>query len=191
LLQKAQPFLEATVWTVDDSLGGLEHDYVPMPKAAGPEGLRPWMELTETTHPYWRFWSNIEERMVDQWFGDWKDHPVGPPVREGWYRFRPSATFDDPYLDAARPLILIDTLGWPAGVVAHEGIQPWVAPTIELSVRFHRLAPKAAWLFGVTESPVAAHGMLGSTARVWAQDGTFVASGGQTMLFRPTPGPGS
>jgi acyl-CoA thioesterase II len=187
LSQREQPFLEATVWTIDADMRGLEHDEVPMPEAPGPDGLIPWMDVAGKENPYWRFWSNIEERMPDQWFGQWKDHPVGPPVREGWYRFRPVATFEDPFLDAARSLLLIDTLGWPAAVIAHEGIVPWAAPTIELSVRFHRLSPKAEWLFGVTESPIAADGLLGSNARVWSQDGVLLASGGQNMLFRPVP----
>jgi acyl-CoA thioesterase-2 len=139
-------------------------------------------------HRYGKFWSNIEERMIDQWFGDWRERQATAPVRESWCRFRPKATFDDPYLDAARSLMLIDTLGWPAGVSAHSGEVRYVAPTIELSARFHRLAPKAEWLLQVTESSVATDGLLGSTSRVWAQDGSLVASGGQTMLFRPAPG---
>ena len=185
LLQKEQPFLDATVWTIDRDLRGLEHDNAPMPKAQGPEGLIPWMEKAGAENPYRNFWSNIEERMPDQWFGRWSEHPIGPPVRQGWYRMRPRATFDDPFLDAARSIMIIDTLGWPAAVIAHEGIVPWAAPTIELSVRFHRLAPDAEWLFGETESPIAADGLLGSTARVWSQDGALLASGGQNMLFRP------
>jgi acyl-CoA thioesterase-2 len=143
------------------------------------------MEKAGAENPYRNFWSNIEERMPDQWFGRWSEHPIGPPVRQGWYRMRPRATFDDPFLDAARSIMIIDTLGWPAAVIAHEGIVPWAAPTIELSVRFHRLAPDAEWLFGETESPIAADGLLGSTARVWSQDGALLASGGQNMLFRP------
>jgi acyl-CoA thioesterase II len=184
LMQHDQPFLDATVWTIDAGMGGLEHDDAPMPEVPAPDGLAPWLR-PEGSNPYARFWSNLEERMIHQWFGEWREHPVGPPIREGWYRFRPSATFDDPYLDAGRSLMIVDTLGWPAAVVAYPGEVPWAAPTIELSVRFHRLAPSSEWLFGVTKSPVATDGLLGSTAKVWSQEGSLVASGGQHMLFRP------
>jgi acyl-CoA thioesterase-2 len=187
MLQKDQAFLDATVWTIDSELGGLEHDHAPMPVVPGPDGLIPWLEKSGPDNPYRNFWSNIEERMPDQWFGPWRDHPVSPPERVGWYRMRPRATFDDPFLDAARSLMIVDTLGWPAAVIAHEGTVPWAAPTIELSVRFHRLAPASEWLLGVTEAPIATGGLLGSTARVWSQDGRFLASGGQNMLFRPAP----
>ena len=40
-------------------------------------------------------------------------------------------------------------------------------------------------LLGVTTSPIANGALVGSTAQVWAEDGTFVASGGQLMLCRP------
>jgi len=187
LAQEGQAFLEAVVWTIDSGMRGLEHDHAPMPELPGPDDLRAWMDVVPV-HRYGKFWSNIEERMIDQWFGDWRERQASAPVRESWCRFRPKATFDDPYLDAARSLMLIDTLGWPAGVSAHSGEVPYVAPTIELSARFHRLAPKAEWLLQVTDSSVATDGLLGSTSRVWTQDGSLVASGGQTMLFRPAPG---
>lgn len=186
LIQKDQPFLDATVWTIDEAMHGIEYDAAPMPEVAGPEGLVPWQERDED-NPYWRFWSNIEERPLEMWEGSWWDRPPGPPVRESWCRFRPAATFDDPFLDAARSLLLIDTLGWPAAMMPLSSPPAFVAPTIELSVRFHRLAPAAEWLFSVVESPIATDALIGSTARVWAQDGTLVASGGQQMLCRPVP----
>lgn len=187
LSQDDQAFLEAQVWTVDSGLRGIEHDHMPMPEVPGPDGLRAWMDVLPT-HRYGNFWSNIEEREIGQWFGDWRERQAGPPVRESWCRFRPKATFEDPYLDAARSLMLIDTLGWPAGVAASTGDVPYVAPTIELSARFHRLAPKAEWLYETTEASIATDGLLGSSSRVWSQDGALIASGGQTMLFRPAPG---
>jgi acyl-CoA thioesterase II len=189
LSQSGRAFLEATVWTIDAGMHGLEHDHAPMPDVAGPDGLRAWMDVVPPSeNRFATFWSNIEERVIDQWFGDWRERPATAPVRESWCRFRPKATFADPYLDAARSLMLIDTLGWPAAVAAHGGRPEYIAPTIELSARFHRLAPKSEWLLEITESAVATDGLLGSTARVWSQDGALVASGGQTMLFRPVPG---
>jgi len=170
-------------------MGGLEHDHQPMPEVPGPDELRAWMDLVPPSeNRYGKFWSNVEERSIEQWFGNWRDRPASTPVRESWCRFRPKAVFDDPYLDAARSLLLIDTMGWPAAVMAHSGQISYIAPTIELTARFHRLAPKAEWLLQVTESPVATEGLMGTASRVWSQEGALVASGGQTMLFRPAPG---
>ena len=186
--QKDRVFLDATVWTIDANMHGLEHDAAPMPEVPGPDGLVPWQDIAPPSDVlYERFWSHVEERIIDQWMGRWRDRAPGPPVRESWCRFRPNATFDDPFLDAARAVLLVDTMGWPAAMMAHTGDPSFVAPTIELSVRFHRLAPSSEWLFGRTSSPIATDGLIGSTAQVWAQDGTLVASGGQQMLCRPVP----
>jgi len=189
LVQDGQPFLEAAVWAIGDDLRGLAHDVVEMPAVPGPDELLPWMETAAPSDVrYEKFWSNVEERMIEQWFGKWRDRPVSAPIRESWCRFRPQATFDDAFLDAARSLLLIDTMGWPAAMMAYTGREDYVAPTVELAARFHRPADASEWLFQATESPIAAGGLMGSTSRVWAEDGTLVASGGQTMLFRPGPG---
>jgi acyl-CoA thioesterase len=188
LIQDGATFLDASVWTIDEDMTGLEHDVLPMPKVPGPDGLDSWVDDMPTDHPYRRFWSNVEERTVEQWFGNWRNHPLGPPEREGWYRFKPRATFDDLYLDAARSLVIVDTMGWPAAMNAYGPDHGFVAPTIELSVRFHRLAQSSEWLFARTDAPLAADGLMGSTSSIWSQEGALVASGGQHMLFRPAPG---
>jgi acyl-CoA thioesterase len=188
LIQNGQSFLDATVWTIDVGMQGLEFDDAPMPDVPGPEGLVPWQDrVPPTRRVFERFWSHLEERITTPWTGDWDDRPAGPPVREGWCRFRPNATFDDPFLDAARSLLIIDTMGWPAVMMGRNEWPPFVAPTIELSVRFHRLIPASEWLLHVTTSPIAADGLIGSTSRVWSQDGALLASGGQHMLCRPAP----
>lgn len=189
LAQKDRMFLDATVWTIDSGLDGLSHDEEPMPAAPRPEELKPWMDFRSTSAVrFERFWSNLEERSLDQWLGRWDERRAGPAVREGWSRFRPKATFEDPFLDAARSLMLIDTMGWPAAMMAHAGTPAFIAPTIELSARFHRLAPSSEWLFSSVTAPIAAEGLMASTARVWSQAGDLVASGGQHMLFRPATG---
>jgi acyl-CoA thioesterase II len=188
MLQDGRCFLDATVWTIDEGMGGFEHDAVPMPELPGPDGIIPWQDYSPPPPPFRRFWSNIDERMIGPVIERWEERVPGPPIREGWCRFRPTATFDDPFLDAARSLMIIDTMGWPAFMASQTGVPAFVAPTIELSARFHRPASHSEWLLGVTTSPIANGALVGSTAQVWAEDGTFVASGGQLMLCRPAPG---
>ncbi len=45
--------------------------------------------------------------------------PAGEFRQQGWYRFRPTATFVDPYLDAARSLLILDTMlmPWPTAAI--------------------------------------------------------------------------
>ena len=185
--QEGRALLDATVWTTDEGMKGFEYDAAPMPELPGPDALVAWQDVEAPVEPYRRFWSNIEERMIGPAIR-WEERVPGPPIREGWARFRPTATFEDPFLDAARSVVLIDTLGWPAFMASQTGRPPFVAPTIELSVRFHRPARHSEWLLAVSTSPIATDALIGSSAQVWAQDGALVASGGQTMLCRPAPG---
>jgi len=81
-----------------------------MPEVAGPEGLPTMAERQRAAgieSPF-RFWDNMENRPL-RWLDDWP--PPGPlsPVSESWFRFRPTATFDDPLVDAARLVVVLDT----------------------------------------------------------------------------------
>ena len=87
----------------------------------------------------------VEHRRADDRAGDRAvgGADPGPADPEGWCRFDPTATFEDPYLDAARSLMIIDTMGWPAFMASQTGAPPnSSAPTIELSARFHRPASR-------------------------------------------------
>jgi acyl-CoA thioesterase II len=188
--QGDRPILDALVWGVDDGGPELVHDITEMPEIPGPQEYLAWEEARvkipeEERPPFFSFWNNIEAR------GDWwTELPDGPlePVARWWMRFRPTVRFDDPWVDACRLLIPIDTMGWPAGhrPHAHRGPLGIIAPTIDLSVRFHRPAPTGAeWLLCESISPVADGGLMTATGRVWSPEGTLLASGGQSMLCRP------
>jgi acyl-CoA thioesterase len=194
--QDGRPILEALVWGVDDPTAGSElvHELPTMPEVEGPEGLLSFeehMAAVDQESPF-VFWNNLEHRPL-AWRDDWP--PPGPvePTARWWMRFRPTAVFDHPWVDACRLLIPIDTMGWPAGSSAHAYREPLgvIAPTIDLSVRFHRAArPDDEWLLADAVAPVAAGGLLAATGRIWNRRGELLASGGQTMLCRPIPVPG-
>src|SRR5262245_3425041 len=182
MTQKAQPILEAMAWFVGD-VPGLAHDAARMPAVPGPDGLPSIEDLLppEERAPY-PFWDNLEgrpTRFVPR--TEWK---AGEPTFQSWYRYRPVATFDDPALDACRLLILADTLQWPAAFRAYDD-PPFMAPSIDLAVQFHRLVPDAEWLLGDAVSPVAADGLVGGRVAVWAPDGRLLASGASQLLCRP------
>jgi acyl-CoA thioesterase len=112
-------------------------------------------------------------------------------VARSWLRYRPTARFADPWVDACRLLIPIDTFGWPAASQAHawRNPAPAIAVTVDLNVGFHRPA-EDEWLLAEAVSPVATGGLASATGRVWDQSGRLLASGGQTMLCRPALPPG-
>lgn len=188
--QGEQTFLEAHVWT-SDVRDGLFHDHATAPEVPPPAALRPFEELLteeQRRRPSFPFWNNLEGRPTT-WVPPEAWTPRAPRLHN-WYRFRPDAGFTDPFLDAARPLILIDTLSWPAACQAHrDGENPWIAPSLDLAVRFHRAPPYSEWLLVDAHADVAAEGVIGFENRVFDERRRLVASGGGQLLCRPRPAP--
>jgi acyl-CoA thioesterase II len=189
MTQDGAPILEAMVWMIDD-VDGLEHDHAVMPEVPAPAELRSIEELVdpEDPGPPFRFFDNLEQRPLS-WFprDEWMNRPPGEPRVQSWFKFRPAATFDEVVVDACRLVVLVDTMEWPAAVRAHTGALPFIAPSLDLAVRFHRFDPQSAWLLTDTSADVANDGLIGGTGEVYSESGRLLASGGQQMLCRPVP----
>jgi len=187
MTQAGKPILEAQAWVVGD-VDGLEHDAAPMPEVASPDGLPNVEELMaeQERGPYHAFWSNFEERPLS-WLprSEWETREPGDPSLRSWYRYVPRDTFDDPFVDAGRSLLLLDTLGWPAAVRAYTSDLPFYAPSLDLTARFHAAVPESQWLLAESSSPVSRDGLVSSAVSVWSAGGPLLASGGQQMLCRP------
>ena len=184
MTQRGQPIFDAMVWSVGD-VAGLEHDVSEMPEAPDPETLRTAAErMAEAgVEQNFKFWDNFDQRPTS-WVDDWENRAPAPPVAGDWYRFVPRSTFDDPWLDACRSMILLDTLGWPAAMRLHTK-PAYIAPSIDLSVAFHRSRPDEPWLYAQATCPTASAGLVACESRVWARDRTLLAVGASQLLCRP------
>ncbi len=180
--QDGRQILEALVWTATPT-GGADFNEAHMPEVPAPAELRSSEEIHFPDKAPFPFWDNLENKPVT-WTGRWDEHPIMHPLWRTWNRFRPVSTFEDPYIDAARSLILIDTMLYPAAAVAHEGPFPFIAPSMDLAVRFHQSARDSEWLLSSTESPIGVDGVIGGYAAVWSEDGRLVATGGQQMIVQ-------
>ncbi|HLX87973.1 MAG TPA: thioesterase family protein [Acidimicrobiales bacterium] len=189
MTQDGRNVLEAMVWSVAGDIDGLVHDAAPAPDVPGPDGLPSVEERLGPDGGRFAFFANLDERPI-AWVDDWEHRDAGEPLHQCWYRFRPRAVFDDPWVDAGRLAVLVDTFQWPAAVRAHAGGSlAHIAPSLDLACRFHRLAHPADgdWLLVEARSPVADDGLVGGTSQVWDRAGRLLASGGQQMLSRPAP----
>lgn len=184
MTQRGQPIFDAMVWSVGD-VAGVEHNVTEMPDAPDPESLRSASDRMAELgiEPNFKFWDNFDQRPTT-WVEDWENRPPSPPVAGDWYRFIPRSTFDDPWLDACRSLILLDTLGWPAAVRLHTRTE-YIAPSIDLSVAFHRAKPDEPWIYAQASCPSASGGLIACESRTWARDGTLLAVGASQLLCRP------
>jgi acyl-CoA thioesterase-2 len=180
--------LEAIVWSVGE-VDGLEHDETTPPDVPGPEGLPFIQDLLpeDAEGPPFPFWNNLEGKPL-QFEVDWP--PDGPrPARwQEWLRFVPTPTFDDPWADAARYVILVDLPSWPSAHRPHAWKQPnYTAPTLDLNVAFHQPGNHEEWLLCDGDALLSTGGLFGWSARVWSAAGRLHASGGGQCLYRRLP----
>jgi acyl-CoA thioesterase-2 len=182
--QDAKPVLLALVRTACEG-PGLEHDAAIAPAAPRPEDVPPTEDPPR--HPFWR---NLETHWIDpppEAFDEMLESGRGlPPRRLSWHRFAPRALFDDPFLDAARSLLLIDTLTWPAASLPHPN-SAFIAPNLDVTTWFHRSASQSDWLLVEHTSPVAEAGLMGTSGRVFDAAGRLIASGGAQLFCVPRP----
>ena len=185
MTQDEELILTAQVWAMNEH-EGMVHDCVPVPEFPGPGTLKRIEELGPENPPH-PFFLNFEQRPI-RWVPE-GDVTPGNPQLEGFYRFRPRAVADDPFVDAARAVILIDTFTWPATyrVQPTKGASPWIAPNLDLYVRFHREAAEHEWLYCVGRADLAEAGLIAAQGAVWSPDRKLLASGSTQHVCYPRP----
>jgi acyl-CoA thioesterase-2 len=185
--QEERPIFEGLVRTA--AVGaGLEHDVAEMPEKVAPQDLLSIRDLiSDEDGPPYPFWNNFEVRPVwpERFAEPDRRRPYAPVFRE-WYRFQPRSTFADPWVDAGRSLLMIDTASWPAAVQPHPDAS-FIAPNVDVTAWFHRAEPESEWLLVDHSCPVAEAGLMGTHARIWSQSGRLLATGGAQLLCVPRP----
>jgi acyl-CoA thioesterase-2 len=184
--QQGRPVLDAMVWSVGE-VTGLVHEDVTPPAVPSPDELKSPQELwPDREGPPFEFWNNFDQRPVE-FTVEWPPDGPLPPTWRTWVRCRPTATFADPWVDAARTLIVLDVMSWPAGSRPHAYLEPpFTAPSLDLYASFQHPGCDEDWLLLDGHSPVADDGLLSWTGRVWTRWGTLLASGGGQAVFRHT-----
>ena len=184
LTQEGRAILDCQVWFAAEA-DLIEHDHAGHHGYGRPEDHPSVRDLWADDPPPYPFWDNFDGRACD-WVDDWESYEGGDPTWAEWLRFRPTAAFDDPVVEACRTLIIADLPSFPAATRAHPGGsgQEWMAPNVDLSVQFHRLADLGDWLLCVGTAPVADRGLIGFRSEAWTDDGRLVASGAGQLLTR-------
>jgi acyl-CoA thioesterase len=184
--QHKNEIFEALVWTCAP-MDGLEHELALSPASYEPDSVPSTAQriAEEGLEPIYAFWKNFDER-AQTWTkrDEWANRTPEYPAFERWYRYLPTSTFDDLWVDACRSLILIDTLGWPAVTTLHID-SGYVAPSIDIACTFHRARIQEPWLFAQATSVSANAGVVGCEGKVWARDGALLAMGTSQLLCRP------
>lgn len=180
--QNGRPTLHALIRTAADA-PGYEHQHVVAPDVRRPEQLKTWSELNPGySGPRYQFWENIDSRPIDQRMGS--ERKTEKAIRQEWVRFIPQTRFDDPFVDAARALILLDTYGYPAAFESYPNGK-YIAPNLDTSAWFHQSSQESEWLLIDHACPVGTGGLLFASGNVWDESGRLVASGNAHLCCLP------
>jgi acyl-CoA thioesterase len=188
MTQKDRPILQAIVWAVADDGPGFESAMLRSPEAPAPSVLKSMEELVtaDDQGPRFKFWENLECRPTV--YIPRRQRGGSEPRLLDWYRFRPRATFEDPFLDAARSMLLIDTMIWPANCRAYRDEDVvYIAPSLDVNVHFHAADSASDWLLVDTTVPIASGGLIAGHSNIWSMQGRLLASGGSQLICRPAP----
>lgn len=140
----------------------------------------------EPTGPPFPFWNNFEQRPID-FIAKWEERGALEPSWASWLKYEPTAVTDDPWIEAARVLLLADVGSWPA---AHRAFTPaevagWYAPSLDVACHFTDL-DTTDWLLAAHTSPASRDGLMSSTSNIWSSDGRILASGVSQLIVTPT-----
>jgi len=174
LRQGDKVLVQAQVWTNARDEGPacrrLERPEVPLPEALD------LLEDRDANAVGGRFRNNFDRKATSG---------APPGVMRHWFRYRDYAPANDPFLDAARALLLIDTMVLPAHARGLGRPIDYQATTISLSASFHDSAFESDWLLADARSDLAARGAIHGEVAVWGVDGALLATGANTLLQVP------
>jgi acyl-CoA thioesterase-2 len=185
--QDERPIFEGLVRTAAEGQG-LQHDVAEIPEAKRPAELASIRDLLppDAPGPSYPFWNNFEVKPVWPERVTEIERKAHEPIFREWYRLQPRATFNDPWLDAARSLVMIDTTSWIAASQPHPN-SAFTAPNLDVTAWFHRSEPESEWLLTDTRCDIAEAGLMGTHARIWSETGRLLATGGAQLFCVPNP----
>jgi acyl-CoA thioesterase II len=182
VLQNDAPVLDGLVWTVGQ-LEGVDHDAATMPEVPQAEQVEPLdVQLwgAQFPHPFWR---NFDLHPVAPRPEEWTTGAREPRALV-WARLRERPPLEDPFVDAARMLTVVDAFMFPAATFAHDDLFPFIAPSLDLAMSFHARETGSEWLLIDAYSPLSGGAVVGGQASIWSADGRLLASAMQQMLQR-------
>jgi acyl-CoA thioesterase-2 len=185
--QDARPVFEGLVRTAAE-VPGLEHDVAEIPETKRPPDLEFIQDLLPPDSPgtMHSFWNNFQVKPAWPERVSETERKAYAPIFREWIRMQPRATFDDPWLDAARSLLMIDTISWIAACQPHPN-SAFTAPNLDVTAWFHRAEPESEWLLTDSRCDIAEAGLMGTHARIWSETGRLLASGGAQLFCVPNP----
>lgn len=163
-----------------------EHS-TPMPDVPGPDGLPGAAEIV-AQHGEGTAWMLAMGKVVDQRFlqDPFSAPPKSPPDTQTYTWLRVAGELgEDPAVHAAALTFVSDLTLLSAGFARLGGGWPdFIGASLDHAVWFHRPVRADDWFLYATDSPAASSGRALCFGKIWAADGTHVATVAQEGLIR-------
>lgn len=173
--QDGKLMLDAMIRTA--SVGdGFRHQRGQAPEVRRPDDVREFRWEGPGADDY-TYWNNFERRALSGRY----DENQRDPVQMEWFRSLPTPSFANPFIDASRSLMALDTWGYIAANRAYFD-ESFIAPNLDTSAWFHDIGAQTDWLLIDHTSPIARDGVIAVDGKVWSEDGVLVASGAAHLL---------
>lgn len=182
--QNGKLIIQGMAWTGRE-VDGYMHDDFTMPKVPHYESLKSTADIAGALVSD-GLWVNLEQRPV-KGNTHWLLEKSEAAVQRDWLKFATDELDEDPYLNAGRYLVLLDSYGWPAAARRHVGDPRYIAPTLSLTVDFHRMHD-SHWMLLDSHGPLSEAGYMKIQNSLWSEDGKCLATGMATLMCRPRPG---
>jgi acyl-CoA thioesterase len=160
---------------------GFEHVKPDLPPIPSFDELPSVEALTGETDQFPPILNRFERRPTT-WSKTWPPTEPLDPVDRSWCRFRPTATYHDPFIDAGRVLILTDSICSIAAVKPHLEALTYRGISTDLHVSFHQQA-RTPWLLVDAICPMANSGASFARAQVFDSDNNLVATAATNLVF--------
>jgi acyl-CoA thioesterase len=180
--QEGKPVIELLVWC-GGPVEGYAHEDAAMPEVPPAEALAPHQPQAGVPG-FHTLWQHLEHRPCGPLH--WQHQAAAAPRQRDWIRLRDFPEAADPFLDAGRSAVVLDSFTWPAAAHAYAGDSRFVAPTISFSIELQRRTT-SPWLLSDAYAPCAVDGRINIHNRLWSPDGKLIATGNGTLICRPRP----
>ena len=188
MVQGDRMLLTANVWVTGEENSGLRHDYTAPMTFSDPASLPTFADVRPDLEEHHPFFARFEQRLVRLPPQPGDLEPQEPEI-PSMFRFIPMATSADAFVDAARPMLLLDTCSWVANHPAHPDGETakWIAPNLDFYFRFHRPTTPHEWLALRSRAELAEDGLIASGGEIRDRDGRLLVSGATQLLCTPRP----
>jgi acyl-CoA thioesterase-2 len=186
MTQDGRSILQAIVRTAVES-DGYAHNFAKMPDVPPPSALKSFLDHWPDPPDTIPFWNNLDSRIIypERIFND---TAAWPARLLEWYRFQPTPVFDDPFVDAARQVVLLDTFAWPASALPYApATRRFQGVNMDVVAWFNEPARGSEWLLCEYDGISGHGGQMIANGRIWSPDGRLLASGGAQLLCVPIP----